>query len=103
MSEIPDMLRSLLLVAAGLACGVSLAGAVIYARAFRERRVRFDLALFLTLVGVSGLSLYGLLSVVARIGQPHLVWTFPLALSSTLALVFGLLGVIFEQGRAERK
>jgi hypothetical protein len=93
---VTDALRDVLLAAAGFACGMSVVGSAVYAAAFLRRRVRFDLALSLTLVGVAGLALYGLLSTLERLGQPHLTWRLPLVLLSSLALVFGLLGAFHE-------
>lgn len=97
-----DLVRSILVVAAGLACGLSVTGAVHYFKAFRYSCVRFDLALTLTFLGTAGLALYALFVTTGRLGDPTLRPTTPLALASAIVLIFGLIGVLVERGRLER-
>lgn len=96
-----DAIRGILIIGAGLTCGLALVAGLHYFRAYCAKRVKFDLALSLTMIGITGLSLYTLLVTLERLGSGFR-WTFPLAALSILALVFGLLGMIADRGRLER-
>lgn len=97
-----DLLRGLLVIAITAVLMLSLSGVRYYWRSFHFTNIRFDAAVALTFVGVAGYALFVLLIMVGRIGEPSITSTSILAFLSTVALIFGLVGILVERGRVEK-
>jgi MFS family permease len=90
------MFRVVVFLLGGAAAGLSIATAALYLREWRRDRRCLFFSVFLTRLGMIGLTLFGMGAVIARVGDPILTWRAPVAFICYLLVIVGQVGILWD-------